>query len=147
MFRLEGQRYALPLGSVERIVRAAEITPLPGAPAVVIGVISVEGRILPVVDARSRLGLPARDIDPDDHFVIARVGMKTVVLVIDEPEAVIEVGAGDVTAGPEIVGGLQHVRGVVRLDDGLALIHDLENFLSLEETRALDDAIGVAERS
>ena len=47
-FTLEGQRYALPLESVHRALRAVEITPLPLAPDAVAGAIDVGGRTLPV---------------------------------------------------------------------------------------------------
>lgn len=41
VFTLEGQQYALPLSAVERIVHAVEITPLPKAPEIVLGVINM----------------------------------------------------------------------------------------------------------
>ena len=47
----------------------------------------------------------------------------------------------DIVVSTQIVPGLDDFPGVVRLDDGLVLIHDLERFLSLEEARALDEAM------
>ena len=146
VFRLEHRRYALPLPAVERVVRAVEITPLPGAPAVVMGVVSVEGRVLPVLDTRRRLGLASRDIEPADHLVIARTATRPVALVIDEPDGVVEPAAGAVVAADEIVPGVEHVHAVAKLADGLVLIHDLERFLSLDEERGLDAAMAAAER-
>ena len=57
VFGLGGQR---PAGVVERVVQAVEITPLPGAPDGMLGVIDVAGRVLPVFDLRQRLELPPR---------------------------------------------------------------------------------------
>ena len=54
LFALDAGRYALPLESVERIVRAAEITPLPNTPAVVLGALDIAGDILPVFSLRRR---------------------------------------------------------------------------------------------
>lgn len=59
---LDDIRYAVALTSVERVVRAVEITPLPNAPDIVLGVINVQGRVVPVVDIRKRFRLPARAI-------------------------------------------------------------------------------------
>ena len=64
VFRLNGQRYALPLAAVERIVCAVEVTPLPGAPPVVLGVINVAGCVLPVFNIRRRFLLPEREVVP-----------------------------------------------------------------------------------
>jgi purine-binding chemotaxis protein CheW len=51
---LDEQRYALHLSAVERIVRMVEITPLPKAPQIVLGVVNVQGRIVPIVNIRKR---------------------------------------------------------------------------------------------
>lgn len=141
IFRLDEQRYALSLAAVERIVRAAEVTLLPNAPPIVLGAIDVEGHVLPVLDVRRRFGLREREITPDDQFLIARTALRTVVLVVDEAQGVIERSQAEIIGSREIVPGLEQFEGVVRLDDGLVLIHDLEKFLSLDEARALDEAM------
>lgn len=141
VFRLEEQRYALELPVVERVVRAVEVMPLPKAPDIVIGVIDVEGSVLPVLNVRQRFGLPGKVPSSDDQFLIARTPRRTVVLVIDEAVGVVERLDAEIVPRSGITPGLEHVRGVIRLDDGLALIHDLESFLSLEEEAALDDAL------
>ena len=82
-FTLDHQRYAVNLSAVERIVPAAEVTPLPRAPGTVLGVIDVQGQILPVFDIRSRFGLPERDMDLNDKLIIANTPRRTVVLVVD----------------------------------------------------------------
>jgi purine-binding chemotaxis protein CheW len=141
VFSLDGSRYALPLATVERIVRAVEITRLPSAPPVVLGAIDVHGQVLPVFNIRRRFGLPERDIDPADHLLIARSANRTVVLVIDAAQGVLECTPSDTISAQSIVTGLEHVQGVIRLQDGLVLIHDLDLFLSAEESRALDEAL------
>ncbi len=143
VFRLGEQRYALPLAAVERIVRAVEVTPLPGAPAIVHGAIDVQGRVQPVLDMRQRFGLPPRDIAPGDQFVLARSAGRAVVLVIDEAQGVIEHPAGNIVGTAQIVPGVAHIQGVVKLEDGLVLIHDLEKFFSLDEATALDEAMAL----
>lgn len=145
VFELGGQRYALPLNVVERIVRAVEVTPLPGAPAIVLGVVDVEGSVLPVFNLRRRFLLPERDIGPDDQLLIARTTRQRVALVIDEAHGVMERAAAEITGSALILPGLDLFQGVVQLEDGLVLIHDLEKFLSLDEALALDEAMHRAE--
>lgn len=141
VFRLDEQRYALPLAAVERIVRAAEVTLLPNAPSIVLGVIDVEGQVLPVLNIRRRFGLPEREIRPDDYFLIARTVQRLVVLLIDEAQGLVERSPTAVTSAAQIVPGVAQFQGVVTLDDGLVLIHDLEQFLDLNEASALDQAM------
>lgn len=141
VFYLDGQRYALPLAAVECVVGAVEPTPLPGGPAVVAGVIDVAGRILPVFSIRRRFLLPQREIVPADQFLIARTQRRTVAVVIDEAQGVIECETSAVIDPERLVPGLEQFRGLVQLGDGLVLIHDLEKFLSPEEARTLDAAM------
>ena len=138
VFKLDEQRYALPLAAVDRIVRAVEVTPLPDAPRIVLGMIEVEDRILPVLNVRRRFGLAEREVGLDDQFLIARTTQRGVALVVDEALGVIKHSQASVITPAQIVPGVESLQGVVKLDDGLVLIHDLEKFLSLEEARALD---------
>ena len=140
-FNLDDQRYALPLSAVERIIRAAAVTPLPKAPAIVLGIVNVGGRIVPVVNTRQRFRLPDREIEPRDQFILGRTGRRTVALVADEVSSVLERPERDVIAPHDILPGLEGVEGVVRLEDGMILIYDLNKFLSLEEETALDKAL------
>lgn len=142
VFSLDQGRYALPLASVDRIVRAVHVTPMPRAPGIVLGAIDVQGRVLPVFNIRRRFGLPERTIDPAAHFLIAHTARRTVVLVIDAAQGVLEHAATAVTPAANIAGELEHIHGVIQLDDGLVLIHDLEHFLSPDEARVLDEALG-----
>jgi len=145
VFFLDGQRYALPLGVVERIVRAAEVTPLPQAPQIVLGALDVAGTVLPVLNVRRRFRLPEREIRPSDQFLIARAGDRPVALAIDAAAEVLELSPVQFVAASAVAPGLEHVQGVARMSDGLILIHDLETFLSLDEAAALDRAVRATE--
>lgn len=68
VFRLDAQRFALPLTAVERVVRAVAVTLLPDAPAIVLGAIDVHGRVLPVLNVRRRFNLPQREIGRTTGF-------------------------------------------------------------------------------
>lgn len=140
-FALDALRYALYLSVVERVVRAVEITPLPKAPEIVVGVINVQGRIIPMVNVRKRFRLPERNVTLNDQFIIAHTSKRAVALVVDTVHGVAEYGEDMLTPAEEIVAGLEYVDGIVRLRDGMVLIHNLESFLSLEEQRSLDRAL------
>jgi chemotaxis signal transduction protein len=92
VFALEGQRYALALACVSRVVRAVAVTPVPHAPAGELGIINVQGEVLPVVDARWHFGLPSRGVRPGDRFIIATLGGRAAALVVDAVEGTLEPG-------------------------------------------------------
>jgi purine-binding chemotaxis protein CheW len=141
VFEVAGQRYGLPIVDVLELVRAVAITPLPNAPAVIEGVVNVRGRVLPVLDVRTRFGLPARPLDPSDHFIVASAGPRGVILRVDQATQLALVDEDTVQA-PETLGpGAAYVAGVAKLDDGMVLIHDLTTFLSAAEASSLEEAL------
>jgi purine-binding chemotaxis protein CheW len=140
-FRLDERRYGLHLSQVQRAVRAVDATPLPRAPQIVSGVINLHGKVIPLLNLRRRLGFPEKEIGPDDQFIIARTSRRSVALVVDATIGVIEHPAEDIIAAGKILGRLEQIEGVVRLADGLLLIHDLDRFLSLDEERELEAAV------
>lgn len=147
VFSLDERRYALRLSAVERVVRLVEVTPLPAAPEIVLGVINLEGRIVPVVDTRSRFRLPAKEQELSDHILIAHTARREVALLVDSVSNVVELSGGEVINSSGIVPGIEYVEGIAKLEDGMVLIHDLDRFLSLEEEKMLEEAIGPGVKS
>lgn len=142
VFSVDDQRFALSLASVERVVRAVAITPLPGAPEIVTGVVNVGGRIFPVVSIRRRWGLaPHRQLALTDHLILARTARRPVALLADAVIGLLEHPTSDIVRAESILADLDQVEGVVRLDGGLILVHDLDRFLSLGEEEGLARAL------
>lgn len=141
IFTLNEQHYALHLFIVERIVPIVEVTRLPKAPEIVLGVVNMEGRIVPVLDIRKRFRLPDRDPDPSDRLIIARSSGRVFALAVDAVTGVVERPEEEVVAAERIFSALEYVEGVLKLEDGLVLIHDLDQFLSLDEENTLEEAL------
>ncbi len=141
---LDGQRYALRLAQVDRVIRAVEITPLPQAPEIVAGVINVQGQVIPVVNIRKRFRLPEREIILSDQIVIAHTSRRPVALIVDGTDGVIEFPEHRVVHAGKILPDMEYVEGIAKLEDGMILIHDLDKFLSLEEEKTLDRALSGA---
>ncbi|MBI5797172.1 MAG: purine-binding chemotaxis protein CheW [Planctomycetes bacterium] len=140
-FTLDNCKFALPLPQVERIVNVVEITPLPKAPEVVIGVVNVRGRIIPVVDIRKRFCLPKREMNLNNKFILSHTSKRSVGIIVDSVTGVIESSKKEVVTPEKILPGIEYLEGVVKLEDGLTLIHNIDSFLSLEEEKTLDDAM------
>jgi purine-binding chemotaxis protein CheW len=137
-FILGEQQYALPLTTVQRVVRMVEITPLPKAPEVVLGVIDLQGNIIPVVSMRKRFGLAEPETSLTDLLIVAHAGTRSVALVVNSVTGVFERAPEEVTEAEEIVPGAQYVEGITRLEGGMLFVHDLDRFLSKKEEQQLD---------
>lgn len=76
-----------------------------------------------------------------DQLIIAHTSRRTVALVADAVSGVIERSEQEVIAAEKVLPDIEYVEGVIKLEDGMILIHDLNKFLSLEEEEALDNAM------
>jgi purine-binding chemotaxis protein CheW len=142
VFSLDECYYALDLSVVERTEFMVEVTHLPRAPEIVVGVIDVRGRIIPVLNIRKRFRLPERVTALSDQLLIVRTKRRTVALVVDAVRSVMERSPSEISEPVTVVPGIEYVKGVVKFAEGMIFIHDLDDFLSLEEERTLESAIG-----
>lgn len=141
LFTLDGQRYGVPLAAVERVVRVVEITPLPGGPEFIRGVINVQGRVMPVLDLRRRFGLAERPLELSDQLLITRSAGGDLALLTDSGSEVRECPEPLVTEAAEILPDLPFLAGVVKLPDGLTLIQNLESLLTPSEAQAIEELV------
>jgi purine-binding chemotaxis protein CheW len=102
-FAVGGLRLGIPVEDVVEVVRGEHVTPVPLAPAAVAGVLNLRGRIVPVLDARLRLGLPPRDPDEESAHVVLDVVGEHVSLVVDREGDVVQVHPQERQDVPETV--------------------------------------------
>jgi purine-binding chemotaxis protein CheW len=147
-FELDNRRHAFRADDVVQVVQMVEISPLPGAPAVIEGIVNVRGSIVPVFNLRARLGLPARPIDPAQHLVILASGARSSAVRVDAADDFISILDADITVSLSDSGvsqaGSRHLAGIAATPDGTTIIYDLAAFLSQSETETLDQALATA---
>jgi purine-binding chemotaxis protein CheW len=131
VFRLDREEYALPIELVREVVRVADITRVPHAPPHIRGVMNLRGRILPVVETRSRLGLTPAQLTAASRVVVVEIGKRTVGMLVDGVGQVTRLGERHITAPPEEVrtAAAEAVTGVGRIGDRLLVLLDLERLL------------------
>jgi purine-binding chemotaxis protein CheW len=113
LLRVDGREYALPLGCVVEVVRMAALAPLAQAPSHVLGLLDLRGRVVPVLDLRSRLGLPPAEPGLSTPICVVEAGGRAFGLVADAvidvrplgPLERLEVAADSPVAGVSHVGG------------------------------------------
>ena len=143
-FTLDDREYAFPLMSVQRVVRAAEITPLPGAPGFILGAAEVQGRAIPVVNTRALLALPQKEVTHIDQFILTRTRKRAYAFVADEIIGVVDCTYAEFSGNDGTANSPNPIRGVARVDGRTILIHDPESLLSAEETECVGYAHATA---
>ncbi|QSQ20005.1 chemotaxis protein CheW [Pyxidicoccus parkwayensis] len=138
-----GERYALPLSRAREVLRYVPVTPVPGVPPSVRGVIHVRGRVVPVVDLAVRFGRPAHEPTPWTCFVLVEVDVEgepaMLGMMVDSVDSVVELAAGDVLPPPPFGTAIrtEFLLGMSRHGDGILLLLDVDRVLAHHELMAL----------
>jgi purine-binding chemotaxis protein CheW len=137
VFQLDRWRYAIAAADAREVAPAVTVVPLPKAPRIVQGVIDLRGALVPVLDIRSRFGLPAKPLELADHLLVVSAEERVVALHVDCVIGLMRVPGDAIEDACRAVPASSYVAGVAKLPDGLVLIHDLATFLSKAEADAL----------
>lgn len=147
VFLINEYQFGLPLKSVDRVVQVVEITPLPNLPPNILGIINLQGQIMPVLNIRLYFYLPEHQINLSDKLIITTQNQKSTAFLVDKVVGVIEYDKKDFIDLEPIFPGIEYVRQVLKGQDGLILLlHDLDKLLPIDEAKPLQKAIAYADR-
>ncbi len=138
LFCVEDGRYALDVAAVERIVFAAEVTPLTDAPETVLGLINIAGEIMPVVDVRRRFGFPPRDMELSDRFIVTHATGTPLALLVEAVEGVVELPAQSITTGNKA--GSWTSTAAVGDGGSIVVIHKIDSLVSADDLAKLENS-------
>jgi purine-binding chemotaxis protein CheW len=119
-FKLAGDTYAVRIGHVAEILKPPPITDVPRAGRSIIGVVSVRGRLVTVVDLRRRFGLPEKEGDGRTRILLVDAGAEELVgLLVDEVLQVHRLAESEIEPAT-VLGGEQpaHIVGIGRPSSG-----------------------------
>jgi purine-binding chemotaxis protein CheW len=134
-FALDREEFGIPIEQVREVIRVGEITRVPQARPHVRGVTNLRGRVLAVVEIRTRMGLPAAEITPRSRVVVVGVHDRILGILVDGVSQVVKVPAETVAPAPEEVlsPGTDYITGVARWNSRLIMLLDLEKVLLLPD--------------
>jgi len=134
-FYLAEEKYGVPVAQVREVLRYSEITPVPGAPDYVIGIINLRGNVVTVLDTRKRFALPPNDVDDSTRVVIIEVEEQVVGILVDSVSDVVRLKTGEIETAPNVGNdeSSKYIQGVASRDGNLLILVDLHKLLSDEE--------------
>jgi purine-binding chemotaxis protein CheW len=145
-FHLGNEVYAIEIRHVTEIIGILKITPIPEMPAHVKGVINLRGKIIPVMDVRTRFRIEPRAYDERTCVIVVHLQDTDVGLVVDTvsevadlPEANIE-AAGGLAQGR----GTAFIKGIGKVGDDIRIILDVDKLLFDKELQNIQLAAAVA---
>src|SRR5205085_7029169 len=109
--------------------------------SVMLGIINAFEQIIPVVSLRNRVNLPEQQVELSDQLILARTKRRKIAILVDNVSKVLSPVNQEFLIGENAIPNTPYLAGVLNLADGLLLIHDLDQFLSLEEEKSIDEVI------
>jgi purine-binding chemotaxis protein CheW len=124
-FSLGDVQYAVPIARVKEIANPMPLVTLPHAPPAVVGVSDYRGDVVPVVDLRSRFGLPSTDATRKTKWIVVDVLGRSAALVVDAVTGVFGTGGTDLRPPPSVGGeDKRGLAGVTNHEGALVFVLD-----------------------
>lgn len=95
-FRLGSDTYGVRIESIAEILKPPPITPIPRAPGIVLGIMSVRGRLVTVMDLRARFGHATATLGRRTRILLTEVRGETLGVVVDEVRQVYRLGESEI---------------------------------------------------
>lgn len=123
--------FALDLIGVEYIVLAVEISALAKGPKHIAGAINVHGEITPVIDMRVVLGLPQKELELKDLFILCRLQEKRQAFWVDSVKEVRSCSPEELIPAKQIFPEMDAVEYVLKNDEGIVLLYDFDKLFAV----------------
>ncbi|WP_040672323.1 chemotaxis protein CheW [Rhodobacter ferrooxidans] len=122
-----GQSFSIDITQVREIRRWSAVTPLPHAPAEVLGVMNLRGSVIPIFDLAVRFGLNRTPDNARNVVVIAAHDNQTVGLLVESVSEILSVSRDRIQETPDLRSdnSRQSIIGVITVDEGMTRVIDL----------------------
>ncbi len=130
-FTLGSQIYAVPIQHIAEILKPPPVTEIPRAPRNVVGIISVRGKLVTVIDLRRRFGLIEAPFDRSTRILLSDTGDdEPIGLLVDEVIQVYRLSEQEIEPAAAL-GGDQpaYILGIGRQDDVLLVLLELKSLI------------------
>ena len=142
VFKSGPMRFGLDVDLVQEVIAACEISPLPDAPEAISGVVTIDGRVVAVVDPHRHF--KQEDTTPlgiESRFLLVNSSVGTIAIIADAVEGVIDVLRSALKAAEQLVGGMSLLKDVAAAVGGLVYIFDPKLLLTAADAASLRAAL------
>lgn len=151
-FRLGDEEYATHVNEVLNILEMTRITKVPKAPEYMKGVINLRGMVLPVIDTRTKFGMPETEYTDKTCIVVMDLELDGELVhvgaLVDEVVAVLEIEEGQIEPPPSIGNTYRSdfISGVAKVGDNFIMILDMIKIFSTTEITSLMKTVDKAKK-
>lgn len=144
-FSLGSEGYGVSILKVKEIIGMMDITPVPKTPDFIKGVINLRGRIIPVMDLRTKFGMEEQEYNERTCIIVAEVLIKGVQkllgVVVDMVSEVVTITDEQIEPPPEYGSFNEHssILGIGKIKDRVVIILDIDEVFTCDELISMID--------
>ena len=145
-FKLAEEEYGLEILKVQEIIQMQAVTRVPRTPDYVRGVINLRGKVIPVVDLRTKFGLDSvKDTEKTCIIVVQishRDGKVVMGIIIDEVKEVLDIRAENIEETPSFGASIdtEFIMGMGKIGQSVKILLDIDKVMSSKEITAIENA-------
>lgn len=138
-FTLAKELYGIEITKVREIILITDITRIPETPDYLKGLINLRSSVIPVIDLRARFGIAENEWTDESRIMVVQARGKTIGIMVDAVSEVLRVKQEQIAPPPPTVAGLgrDYLNGLVKLDDRLLILLDIDKIFAAEEIGVL----------
>ncbi len=147
IFKIGNEEFATNASKVQRILELQPITTIPKSPIYMKGVINLMGKVLPVIDARLKMGMEEKEPDNNTCIVVLEIEKENKEIetgvIVDSVQSVIEIQKEEISdkLAIGVDTNVDFIKGMVQQDDKFIMILDVDNIFSVEEVISLKQTV------
>jgi len=129
-FIIGEEEYAVPILSIQEIIKPIRWTRVPQTPSYVLGVFNLRGSVIPLIDLRIKFGLGAKNHSEETRFFVLKQGDDVAGFVIDRLTMAIRIKKTDIGPAPDtMIGDESLIDGVGKQEDRILTILKVDKLL------------------
>ncbi len=138
-FKLE-EDYGIELTRIKEIIRKQELTIVPDTPNFILGIFSLRGIAVPVIDLRKLFQLPEKEMGEYSVIIVMEVLGRLVGMLVDGVSDMISIKEGNITAPPKFTDrkGTKFIKGMYEKEKKFIMLLDANKLFSADEIEILD---------
>lgn len=144
-FQLGKEEFSIPILQIQEIMKPATTTKIPESPEYIVGVINLRGKVIPVIDLKTRMSIPENgSIEKDRRVIVVNVGALTIGGIVDAITGVIEFNEDSINRDLKSISSslIDYIDGIAMLGDNrLVQILNFSKILSFTDIALLEDNI------
>ena len=137
---LDNEMFGIDVSKVHEITGLPEVSFVPNAAEYMRGVINLRGKVIPLIDLRTKFKLPNKEYDKLTVVMICEIKKNLVGMIVDSVSDVVDVSVRDVQDTPHFTASIDAdcIDGIIQIDGQIIVVIDVDKIFSDDELENME---------